>query len=110
MTFIVKVPQEKIIAYFHQVKEVLRLGKIDDAILQLIIGRLERISYTVPHANFTLNRIQHSQMKTTSKFNWANIPSPVQEDITLFPKFLNQATARTSIKNLVFRCPPTSTE
>jgi hypothetical protein len=44
-----------IFAYANQVKEIIRSKKASNDNLLSIIGRLERVSYTVPHARFFLD-------------------------------------------------------
>ena len=48
--FLVSLPQDKYDKYLLQVQEILRLGKVGDANLQCLIGRLERTEYAVPNA------------------------------------------------------------
>ena len=102
--FIVQLPQDKCVAYSKQVNEVIRLRRSSNKNLESIIGRLERVSYAVPHARFFLNRLRHLQLRTTNQHN-VHIPKSVILDLELFLKFINRARQGTSVNNLVFRRP-----
>ena len=43
--------------------------------------------------------------KTTKTTRWANLPTPVIQDLTLWLEFLKQGRDGTSINNIVFRAP-----
>ena len=102
--FLVQLPQDKFVSYTRQLKEVIRIKKSSNDNLQSIIGRLERVTYAVPHSRFFLNRLRHLQLRTEGQ-QIVHIPSSVMEDLHIFIIFINYARIGTSINNLVFRRP-----
>ena len=75
----------------------------NDNLLSLI-GRLEQISYAVPHAKFFLNRLRHLQLRTVKQES-VTITKSVLQDLLLCIDFTRQAAMGTSINNLVYRRP-----
>ena len=103
---IVQLPPDKYKAYSEQVKATIKAGKIDHKQLENIIGRLQRASYVAPHSKYFLNRLR-MLCRITTKTNWANLPAPVLQDLTLWLEFLKQGSEGTSINNIIFRAPST---
>ena len=103
-SFIVKLPDDKYLAYSKQVKEILKAGRVEDKNLQNIIGRLQSSSYVVPHSKYFLNRLRSLQ-RVTTRTKYANIPISTKVDLELWLKFLSHAYTGTNIKNLVYRKP-----
>ena len=104
--FVVKLPEDKHIAYTNQINQVLQAGKIEHKNLENMIGRLQRASYVAPHSKYFLNRLR-TLCKTTEKTTWANIPQATRDDLELWKEFLKKGRGGTSINNIVFRSPST---
>jgi len=102
--FIVQLPRNKFLRYTKQLREVIRLKKSSNDNFRSIIGRLEQVTYAVPHSRYFLNHLRHLQMRTEKRHN-VHIPKSILSDLHLFVTFINQAHIGTNINNLICRRP-----
>ena len=104
---LLRLPDDKFIAYSKEVEEILAQGRVDGKDLESIIGKFMHASYAVPLSQHYLDnlRLKLKSLKKNNPHHSQLLSENEVSDLELWKKILEKAHAGVSLNGLVFRLP-----
>lgn len=104
-SLIISLPQDKLIAWRTDIKDIIKANKLTKKELETLIGRLSHSSMGIPMTRYYLGRLYYNIGLYHNDFEERKLHKPDVKLLKLWISFLEKSAAGISINLLTFRQP-----